>query len=213
MPWMSVALVIAAYLVGSIPSGLIIGRAVRGVDLRDHGSGRTGATNALRTLGPAFAVLVLLFDIAKGAVPVIAARLIGADTTVEVVAAFAAVVGHNWPLYAGFKGGRGVATSLGAIAAMVPFVGVQVVLVGTIVVVASRYVSLGSVVGAAIAPLVLAPWVYFHHQPVVYLIFALVGAGLVIVQHRDNIGRLQAGTERRIGETAKTPSRSFAEGS
>ncbi len=202
MPWLNVALVVAAYLVGSIPSGLLVGRAFRGVDLRDHGSGRTGATNALRTLGPAAGALVLLLDLAKGVLPVILARYLGGGPVVEVVAAFAAVVGHNWPLYAGFKGGRGVATSIGAILAMVPLVGFQVVLVGVVVIAVTRYVSLGSLVGAALAPVLLAPWVYFQQQPLPYLAFALVGATLVIVQHRDNIARLQAGTERRLGEPA-----------
>lgn len=202
MPFANVALVVAAYLLGSIPTGLLIGRIFRGVDLRQHGSGRTGATNTLRTLGPGFAALVLVLDVAKGIVPVVAARYLDGGPAVEAVAAFMAVIGHNWPLYAGFKGGRGVATSLGAMAAMVPFVGVQSIAIGLVLIAVTRFVSLGSMVGAVLAPIVLAPWVIYGQQPLPYLIYAIAGSALLVIQHRDNIVRLQAGNERRLGEPA-----------
>src|SRR5947209_4379055 len=120
----------AAYLIGSIPFGLIVGRRVRGVDIREFGSGKTGFTNSLRTIGLGPSILVLAGDFLKGALPVLlAARLFGSPA-LEVVAASFAVVGHVWPVFAGFKGGRGVTTAFGATAAMIPALAVIILLIG-----------------------------------------------------------------------------------
>ncbi len=196
-----VAVIALGYLLGSVPFGLLLGK-LRGVDIREYGSGKPGATNVLRTLGPKFGILVLLGDVAKGAVPVLAARfLLGPGG--EVAAGVAAIVGHNWPVYLKFQGGRGVSTSLGALAAMswpISLLAPVCLAVFAIVVALSRYVSLGSMSGGVTAAVGTAPLVAMGQAGVVYLVFGLVAAGLILVQHRDNISRLLAGTERKLGQ-------------
>jgi len=201
------AIVLAAvigYLLGAIPFGLMIGRVARGIDIREYGSHRTGATNALRTLGARAAALVFLLDVAKGVAAVLLARaLFGGDPLVEWAAAaagFAAIIGHNWSAFIGFTGGRGVATSGGALGAMSPW---SVAIVAPIVVGViwrSRYVSLGSITGGLLAPVVTAGLALVGLASVPAIVYALASGLLVTAAHGDNIGRLRAGTERRIGQ-------------
>jgi acyl phosphate:glycerol-3-phosphate acyltransferase len=201
------SLVVAAvlgYLLGAIPFGLIIGRLTKGIDLREYGSHRTGATNALRTLGTAAAAAVFVLDVAKGVVAVLLARILFAgDPMVEwaaAVAGVAAIVGHNWSVFIGFTGGRGVATSAGALGAMSLW---TIVIVAPIVVLAiwrSRYVSLGSVTGALGAPIITAALAVIGAASIPAIAYALASGLLVTAAHADNIGRLRAGTERRIGQ-------------
>lgn len=201
------AIVLAAvigYLLGAIPFGLIIGRVARGIDIREYGSHRTGATNALRTLGARAAALVFVLDVAKGVAAVLLARaLFGGDPLVEwaaAVAGFAAIIGHNWSAFIGFTGGRGVATSGGALGAMSPW---SVAIVAPIVVGViwrSRYVSLGSITGGLLAPVVTAGLALVGLASVPAIVYALASGLLVTAAHGDNIGRLRAGTERRIGQ-------------
>ncbi len=197
----------AGYLIGAIPSGLIVGKLYRGVDVRQYGSQRTGATNVLRTLGPGASAVVLLADALKGAVVVLIARLLLAHLQPfwvgplgEVLAALAAMVGHNWPVYIGFRGGRGVAVSVGSMAVLVPLASVVGVLVGVAVIALSRFVSLGSVVGTIIAALFIIGWVALGLAPQSYVLFSVVAGSVIVLQHRDNIGRLLAGTERKLGQ-------------
>jgi acyl phosphate:glycerol-3-phosphate acyltransferase len=201
------SLVVAAvlgYLLGAIPFGLIIGRLTKGIDLREYGSHRTGATNALRTLGTPAAAAVFVLDVAKGVVAVLLARILFAgDPMVEwaaAVAGVAAIVGHNWSVFIGFTGGRGVATSAGALGAMSLW---TIVIVAPIVVLAiwrSRYVSLGSVTGALGAPIITAALAVIGAASIPAIAYALASGLLVTAAHADNIGRLRAGTERRIGQ-------------
>jgi len=201
------AIVLAAvigYLLGAIPFGLIIGRVARGIDIREYGSHRTGATNALRTLGARAAALVFVLDVAKGVAAVLLARaLFDGDPLVEwaaAVAGFAAIIGHNWSAFIGFTGGRGVATSGGALGAMSPW---SVAIVAPIVVGViwrSRYVSLGSITGGLLAPVVTAGLALVGLASVPAIVYALASGLLVTAAHGDNIGRLRAGTERRIGQ-------------
>jgi acyl phosphate:glycerol-3-phosphate acyltransferase len=201
------SLVVAAvlgYLLGAIPFGLIIGRLTKGIDLREYGSHRTGATNALRTLGTPAAAAVFVLDVAKGVVAVLLARILFAgDPMVEwaaAVAGVAAIVGHNWSVFIGFTGGRGVATSAGALGAMSLW---AIVIVAPIVVLAiwrSRYVSLGSVTGALGAPIITAALAVIGAASIPAIAYALASGLLVTAAHADNIGRLRAGTERRIGQ-------------
>ena len=195
---------ILGYLLGAIPFGLIIGRLTRGIDLRQYGSHRTGATNALRTLGAPAAAAVFVLDVAKGLVAVLLARLLfGADPLAEWAAAlagFAAIVGHNWSVFIGFTGGRGVATSAGGLAGMSPLTVLILVPIVIAVVWRTRYVSLGSItgaLGAAIVTLVLAG---FGLATVPAIAYAAAAGVLVTAAHSDNIGRLRAGTERKIGQ-------------
>jgi glycerol-3-phosphate acyltransferase PlsY len=195
---------ILGYFLGAIPFGLLIGRWMKGIDLRAYGSHRTGATNALRTLGARAAASVFVLDFAKGSAAVLLARLLfGGDPLVEwaaAIAGVAAIVGHNWSAFIGFTGGRGVATSAGGLAAMSPWALVILVPIVFAVMWRTRYVSLGSIVGAVGAPIVtafLAGVGWASGQAIAY---ALASGLLVTLSHADNIGRLRAGTERRIGQ-------------
>jgi glycerol-3-phosphate acyltransferase PlsY len=199
---------LAGYLLGAIPFGLIIGRVTRGIDIRDYGSHRTGATNALRTLGARAAAFVFLLDVAKGVVAVLLVRtLFGADPLVEwaaAVAGFAAVAGHNWSVFIGFTGGRGVATSTGALGALAPWALLVLAPVVVAVIWRSRFVSLGSITGSLLSPFAVAAFALAGLAPMPAIAYAAATGLLVTAAHRDNIARLRAGTERRIGQKETT---------
>lgn len=192
--------VASGYLLGSVPSGFLVGKTLAGVDVRSQGSGMTGATNVRRLLGWRAFFLVMLLDVLKGVVAVlIAGWLIDAhEPWAKAAAGLAAVVGHSWPAFLGFKGGRGVATGMGAMLAMLPQVIVVVAIIAVPLILLSRYISLGSVAGAALVPVLTLVVVLVFHEPWPYFLYALIAAGLVVLKHRDNIGRLISGTERRI---------------
>ncbi len=194
---------LGGYLLGAIPFGLIIGRLTKGIDLREYGSHRTGATNALRTLGTRAAAAVFALDVAKGVAAVLLARLFFAgDPLVEWAAAFAgfaAIVGHNWSAFIGFTGGRGVATSAGALGAMSVWTILILAPIVAVVIWRTRYVSLGSIVGALGAPVITATLAAFGWATVPAIAYAAASGLLVTAAHGDNIGRLRAGTERKIG--------------
>lgn len=201
------SLVLAAalgYVLGAIPFGLIIGRLTKGIDLREYGSHRTGATNALRTLGTRAAAAVFVLDVAKGVAAVLLARILFAgDPIVDWAAAaagIAAIVGHNWSMFIGFTGGRGVATSAGALGAMSVWTILIVAPIVVLVIWRTRYVSLGSVSGALAAPIITAGLAAVGAASVPAVAYALGSGLLVTVAHADNIGRLRAGTERKIGQ-------------
>ncbi len=191
---------IIGYLLGSIPNGYIVGRLMAGVDVRTVGSGKTGATNVRRLVGWKGFFLVLLMDVAKGALAVLLARWLLPEPNywAQAAAGIFAVVGHTWPVFLGFKGGRGLATGMGALLMMVPLAVLLLAVLGVPLVIISRYISLGSVTGSALAPIVVLLLVLFFHQPWAYFVYTLVAALLVIAMHRDNIQRLLQGTERRI---------------
>jgi len=210
---MFVAVALIGYLLGSIPFGLLIGRRSTGADVRRFGSGRTGATNVLRTAGKKAAVLVLVLDLLKGALAVIFARLMfggdyaagspglwGMATSAYSLAALAAVLGHAWPVFVKFKGGRGVAPFLGGLLVLswpAALLGAAVLILVTYL---TRYVSLGSVTGVVATCAVLVPFTIIKGSPIEYLAYAGVCAIFIIIMHRDNIGRLISGTERKFGE-------------
>lgn len=191
---------IIGYLIGAIPNGYLIARLVTGEDVRSQGSGKTGATNVRRLLGWKWFFVVLLLDAFKGALAVFIAMWIVPPPNywADTVAGIAAVVGHSWPVYLRFKGGRGVATAMGAMAVMLPQAIIVALIVSIPLVLLSRYISLGSVTGAIIVVIVTLVIVLAWHQPYAYLVYAALAAGLIIVKHKDNIERLFAGTERRI---------------
>jgi glycerol-3-phosphate acyltransferase PlsY len=194
--------VLLGYLLGSIPSGYLVARYVAGQDPRSQGSGKTGATNIRRLLGWKGFFLVLGMDMLKGAAAVLcAAWLVDGpnEPWAKAVAGFMAVVGHTWPVFLGFRGGRGVAPGGGAMFAMMPEVMILTSLVvGIPTVLLSRYMSLGSLFGAVAVPLTTLGLVIAFHRPWPYFIYAAAAACLVIYKHRDNIERLRSGTERRI---------------
>jgi acyl phosphate:glycerol-3-phosphate acyltransferase len=205
-PLGAVALIALAYLIGAIPFGILAGRLAGGVDLRQHGSRRTGTTNALRTLGTGWAAAVLVLDVAKGAAAVLLAQNLyqagpaGSGEWVAATAGVAAVVGHNWSVFIGFGGGRGVATSAGGLLIISPWTLLVIAPLMAIVVWQSRYVSLGSVVAAAAAPGVTAVLAAIGVVGWAAVGYALATGLLVIGSHGDNLRRLRDGTERRIGE-------------
>ena len=186
--------VACGYLLGSIPFALLLTRS-RGVDLRAAGSRNVGAANVLRTAGVTVAVAVLLLDAAKGAAAVLIARAINADILVATTAGMAAIAGHIYPPWLGFRGGKGVAAAAGAFSVLAPTATAIAVAVFVAAVFITRFISAGSIAGAITLPIAAA--VGNVAGPVVA--GAIVSAILVVYRHRDNLSRLFAGTERRIG--------------
>jgi glycerol-3-phosphate acyltransferase PlsY len=200
---MTAVLVVAAgYVLGSMPFGYWAGR-LRGIDLRLAGSGNTGATNVMRVLGLKIGIPVMALDIGKGAAAVVIARGLSDNELVWVFAAAAAVTGHMYPLFLGFKGGKGVATGAGTMLALVPWMGVAAFVVWLGISLATRYVSVGSVVTAIAYP--ATAFATGQSWPV--RLFALGTGAWVIWRHRGNIARLRAGTENRINLRAVFASR------
>ena len=190
------------YLLGSVPVGLIAGWAFKRVDIRDFGSGRTGMTNVLRTVGVPAAAIVLALDMGKGAAAILVARLLGDSHGPEGAAALAAMVGHNWPVSIGFKGGRGTAPAWGGLCVLSPFAGLIAAAAAFPLVGATRYVSLGSIVGAVAGVSALVVIAATGHAPSEYIWFGAIAGTLVVVQHKDNIQRLLKGEELKLGQSA-----------
>ena len=193
-------LILLSYLLGSLPTGLIVGKVTKGIDLRAYGSGKTGAANTLRTLGPGAFAVVFLVDFAKAFVAVSLAGLLIGTSSAQVLAGLSALVGHNWSLYIGFSGGRGVAPGIGALLAMSPGVSAIVTTATVSSILLSRYISLGSVVGGIVSLLGILGAVVLGLERPVYLFYVVPGALIVLYQHRDNIERLIRGTERKLGD-------------
>lgn len=198
-------LIIIAYLIGSIPTALIISKKFFGIDIRDYGSGNMGATNTFRVLGSKYGTLVMILDILKGAVAVGLYNFIpyyyGSDAELQrtnfmIGLGLSAVAGHIFPLYANFKGGKGVATLFGMLLAMQPIVAICCVGVFLLVLFLTRYVSLSSILAALFLPICVL-WIWNEHE-VLYRIFALIVAILVIFTHQKNIGRILRGVESRV---------------
>jgi glycerol-3-phosphate acyltransferase PlsY len=195
----TVGLMLIAYLAGSIPVGVLVARAAGGVDPRTIGSGRTGGTNALRALGPRWAAVVVVGDLLKGALPVILARIVTGDPLVEVLCGVSAVAGAIWSVFAGFRSGRGVGTGVGTMLVIQPVAVLLATPVFIIVILLTRYVSLGSLLGsAAMLPAMLLVLLVVPDTPLPYVLYSAVGAALIWMAHADNIDRLLHGTERKF---------------
>jgi acyl phosphate:glycerol-3-phosphate acyltransferase len=197
----NVVAVAAAYVVGAVPIGFLVARSVGVGDIRRHGSGNIGATNVLRTAGRLPAIITLLGDVGKGyAAVAVASRLGSDDPVVTAAGAVAAVVGNCWSVFLGFRGGKGGATGLGALLRLTPLATLAALPVFLVVAATTRFVSLATLLSAACVPfgaLALG-------SPRASVVGALAAAAIVIVRHRENIARLRAGTERRLGEP-RTP--------
>jgi acyl phosphate:glycerol-3-phosphate acyltransferase len=187
----------AAYLLGSVPIGVIVGKLTRGVDVRNYGSGSTGATNVMRTLGPVMGIAVLALDWGKGAAAVFIARALSDSSALSASAALLVVVGHSWPVFAKFRGGKGVATGLGALTIISPLGGGLAAL-GAVVAVITRYVSVGSMAGTAAGLATLIYLIVTGRMDEGYLIFAIGGFLLIELRHWKNAVRLFKGTENRL---------------
>ncbi len=207
-----VAVVVGGYLLGSIPFGVLIARRMGGVDPRQHGSGKMGATNVLRTVGRKAAAISAGLDMLKGVLAVVfAGFLVGKSYLVvgnvglgmlvaQVLAALAAIAGHIWPVFLGFHGGRGVATFFGGLIALCPVAAIfggEVLLFGAFL---TKYASLGSISGVVGTSTILVPLTIMGNFPIEYLFYALIGTFIIIAMHRDNIARLISGKERKLGE-------------
>lgn len=183
-----------AYLLGSIPNGLWLGKLIWHVDLREHGSHNIGATNAWRTLGKGPGLLIFLLDFFKGVLSVWIGCVAAGTPLVMVLAGVFAILGHSCSIFLKFKGGKGVATGLGVIVMLMPLTALVVFLVWLVLVKWSGYVSLASIVAAALVPIMAA----VSGCPIEYIVFGAVAACFVIVRHHANIHRLLNGTESKI---------------
>ena len=198
------ALIIIGYLAGAIPSGVVLGRLFgRGVDLRGHGSGSIGTTNALRVFGWRISVGVLLMDLAKGALPVLAGRLFDLPMWALAFAAVAATVGHCWSVFIKGTGGKGVATGGAAIIALTPWA-LLAIPVMLAIVAATRYVSLASIVLAVLAPPFFLVLALFGQLSWWIVVATSIISAIIIFKHWGNIDRLRSGTERKLGERTTT---------
>lgn len=203
------------YLLGSIPFGVIISKYKANVDIRKYGSGKIGGTNVLRTVGKTAFLMVATLDVAKGALAVFfAGKIIGGESIwvgnsglgmifAQVLAALAAITGHIWPIFLKFKGGRGVATFLGGLIALIPAAGLfggEALIIGAGL---SGFASLGSIIGLVCSYTILIPLTIMNGFPIEYLAYVFLGSALVIFMHRDNIKRLMSGKERKLNQKAE----------
>lgn len=210
-----IACILLGYLMGSIPVGYLVAKLSAKVDVRDYGSGKTGMTNVLRTAGMRAAALAVIGDVVKGVLAVVFAGLIVGKSYLavgdfglgmplgQVLAALAAVAGHNWPVFLKFRGGRGVATFFGGMAAFLPVAalfGGEILLIGAV---ATRFASLGSIAGVVGSYAVIVPLTVLNGWPLEYLVYSLIGVLVIVIMHRGNITRLLSGKERRLGEKAE----------
>ena len=196
-----IILIVVAYLIGSIPFGYLIVRSRGGGDIRETGSGGTGATNVSRRAGRAAGVLTLLLDAAKGSVAVLIAKTVAGDDWVIAAAAIAALAGHIFPVWLGFRGGKGVATGVGIFLVLAPVALLCAGVIFVAIVASSRYVSLGSIVAAVLIPVFV--WLQsVFVEPVAdlrpLLTASIAGAALIVFAHRGNIKRLASRTEAQI---------------
>lgn len=202
------ALCAGAYLIGSIPTAYLMGRVLKGIDIRGHGSGNVGATNVMRVLGTQAGAATLAIDLLKGYLVVgLLAPLACPDPSrlpaARILGCVAVVAGHNWMIFLRFSGGKGVATTAGALLAMMPLVAVSIFGIFAVVVALTRYVSLGSIAAGVCIP--VFAWAY--GQPPAYLWFAAALAAALILKHRANISRLLAGTEKKLGSRTERVAR------
>lgn len=195
------------YFLGAFPTGYIVGRLWKGIDIREYGSGRTGGANILRAVGAFPAVITALGDVGKGVVAVLVARALWHTEAAAVMAALAALVGHDWSVFLGWRGGAGVTTTIGALLVLEPVATLVAALFVFPVLALSRYASLGSLAFAFLIPLVLLGKRLLFRGSWEHLAYGILAGGIIIFAHRSNIGRLLKGTERRIGEAGKRRSR------
>lgn len=198
---MKIALIIlGCYLLGSIPFGYIAGKLFKKIDIRELGSGNIGATNVFRILGPSLASLVLISDICKGIFSIYLAQYFNIDNLlILTIAGLAVICGHDWSLFLGFKGGKGIATTFGVIFALNPIISILAIVVWVIVMIITRYASLSSI----LAVISIMIFTILFKQPYEYIIFSAIIILLSIFKHKENIKRLRSGNERKIGKKSK----------
>lgn len=188
--------ILISYLIGCFPSAYFLGKMYKNIDIRNHGSGNSGSTNALRVMGTKFGILTLVLDVAKGIIAVLIGKVILGDQG-GLVAGLLVVLGHNFPVYLKFKGGKGVATSIGVLIILTWQTSLTVVIIGVITIIITRYVSLGSILGSISAPITAVLVMETMDKPL--FITVVILASLLIIRHKDNIRRLCKGEENKFG--------------
>ena len=205
MTYLIIALTaIVSYLIGSVNFSILLSKMLSGKDIRESGSGNAGATNMLRTYGKKMGVITLLLDVLKGIVVILLSRFVkniaGTDEIYPVIAGVCVILGHNFPLYFGFKGGKGVATSLGVVLMLDWKVGLIVAVVAIAVMAVTRYVSLGSILGGAMYIVIeIVKMIVTKNVDAIQLVCVVIIGGLLIARHHANIKRLLSGTENKLG--------------
>ena len=193
----SVVFVLVSYLFGALPIGLLVGRMVKGIDVRDYGSGNIGASNVWRTMGPVWGIAVFLFDFCKGYFPtLLAGRVHDVSPWLPVLVGLASILGHNFSPFLRFKGGKGVATSLGVVYGLSPLAAAVGFAVWGLCLLVTRYISVSSMIAAVVTSLLLIGL----NRDLPHLLFASLVAFFVVIKHRSNLARLKAGTEPKVGK-------------
>jgi acyl phosphate:glycerol-3-phosphate acyltransferase len=192
----SVIAIVAGYLLGSISFSYIIARLIKGIDIRKHGSGNAGATNTLRVLGKGPAIAVLLLDVLKAIIAVWIGKWVAPDVIwVSVLCGLAAIAGHNWPIFFGFRGGKGIATTIGVMVSLCFMPALFAGIIAILTIVATRYVSLGSLIFAALLPF----FIFAMGRPIEFVIGSIIIGVFAFVRHRSNIVKIVRGQENKIG--------------
>ena len=201
--------VVLAYLVGSISFGLLIGKLVKGIDIRNFGSGSTGATNVARVCGPIWGIIALILDMGKAAIPVaLTVYILETPDWSHSLTGLSAIAGHIWPLFTNFKGGKGIASGWAALIVLSPWAGVAATLAAAPVIGITRYVSLGSIVGSVVGGLSITVLAILNNLetegvpniPFVYSAYGLIGGAITVLLHKDNVKRLIKGNENKLGQ-------------
>lgn len=197
----SALIVFSAYIIGSFPTGYLLVKAVKGIDIRKEGSGSTGATNVKRILGKKGFFTVMLIDGFKGIIPVLLAKYFETKLgllvdlhIIPVLVSVAVIIGHSKSIFLGFQGGKSVASGSGTIMGLAWPVGTITFVIWSLIVYISRYVSLGSIIALLLTPL----WMYLFKQPLSYILYCLIGSLYIVYLHRDNVKRLFAGNENKV---------------
>ena len=196
---MVVVLMIVAYILGSIPNALWIGKVFKGIDVREHGSKNTGSTNAARDLGAKLGILTLILDISKGAIPTLIATMLLDSSISVILVGICAILGHSFSIFMKFKGGKAVATTVGVFIVLVPGAILLAAVIFFLVFGITRYVSLSSMIGAISLPI----WIILFYKNIPLTIFGIIIAILIIVRHKSNIQRLLNGTESKFSINKK----------
>lgn len=190
----SIIIVLICYLIGNISFSFLLTKVKLKKDIREFGSGNAGTTNVLRVLGKKYAVMVLVADVLKGVIVILLSRLFEVSEVTIILCGLAVILGHNWPAIMGFRGGKGIATSIGVFITFDPIVALICIGIGVVIIIVSKYVSLGSVIGMAIFPIV----VIALSRSVEEVLFALCVSLISIYKHRANISRLMKGNENKL---------------
>ena len=208
MGLLSLVFIVLAYLIGSISFGFLIGKFVRGIDIRKIGSGSTGATNVARTCGIYWGSAALILDIGKAAIPLFIAIQLELPTWSHPIIGLSSIFGHIWPIFNNFKGGKGIASGWAALTVLSPICGLLCLVISIPIIATTRLVSLGSVIGSLLGGIFLTSLSIYEYNPIsfitplepIYSIFGIIGAIITIILHRKNMSRLLNGQERKLGE-------------